>query len=155
MSSLPRLHRKTVRSPYGRLRGHSTTPEASGTPSTLVFDRRARRLAVGTDGGEVSVWEFDPYRSTLCGTWRADDTLSALTFTKGGRHIVGLHSSGVVSIWKVRTGELVQRIARADKRFTAFAIAPHDATLAVGDDGGWIELVPISDVTARKWFRLG
>jgi WD40 repeat protein len=121
-------------------------PVSDGITSGAAFSRDGRLLALGASGNDVTLvdgHQFAPV-STLHGPRATGERIEQVAFTPDGRIVAGLSSTGVISLWEVKTHALLgsfqalQSNNIAAKVNTSLAFSPDGRMLAAsfGQDFG-------------------
>ena len=115
----------------GPLRGDHLEFEVSGSVTELSFSPSGRSLAIGTDQGQVSIWnlakaarqlEFDDLVSVLSLSYFADGKLLAAGTTEGNIHVFDMERFELKSSWKAHESGVVMLRPRDDGQLASLSI---------------------------------
>jgi WD40 repeat protein len=126
--------------------------------SSLAFTPDGQSLVIGTDAGEVDVWnvarrvktaELQPF---VCVTLTCGSTVAV---SPNGRLIAFAAQQGdndVVKVWSVATGKVITTLSSGAAGLSAIAFSPNGTQLAASDEGG---VVRLWDVTVSAPVEVG
>ncbi len=138
--------------------------------TTVTFDIDVDHAKYSPDGSQVAVYIDNQSQKyfTLLDTVTGESirqlgsrtnghvgyvNWGSLTFTPDGKRLVSGDGRGVVMVWDVETGELIQRLAGHDERaIYAVKVSP-DGNTAVSAGGSSLRFWDISEDTAARVFE--
>src|SRR5262249_14454772 len=129
--------------------------QSLGRGTCLAFSPDGRKLACGT--GESGLALADTV-TTLSRSVATEAKVLALTFAPDGSHLIAGHADGLITTWKVASGELVRSLPGHASAVFGLAISPDGRTLAsagedrtvrVWDAATGQELLRLTDCKAR------
>lgn len=110
-------------------------------------------LALGGRAGNIQVWDVAERRSKV--TFQAHDvSTNTLTFSQDGTLLASSGGDGFVRVWDWQTRTLRQEINVNTTDITALAIAPDNASIAIGTDA-YAETYALTDSTLRFSIAVG
>ena len=98
-------------------------------PTALCFCEQGHTLAIGTDAGEIHLWnsEFNQIRHVLKGH---SGRIGSLAVMNDGDTLVSAGRDGDVRLWDVVTGEPITTLAGHVRQVFSVAVSPDGETIA-------------------------
>jgi WD40 repeat protein len=119
---------------------------ANGLVTSLAFDKTGNRLAVGTSGSRVFIYDVESWRvSRQLGG--AGNTVYALQFSPTGL-LATAGSDSTIRIWDSPSGRLVSQLRGHTAPVRALAFSPDGRTLAASSEDRTISLW-----NTKSWMR--
>jgi WD40 repeat protein len=98
---------------------------------------------IASASDELALWDGETGR--LLFTREQPSWITALAFSADGRHTATGHDDGIVRIWSVADGELVQEVQQQPSSISAVAFDPKGTRLAAATEGKEIALWDLND----------
>ena len=128
-------------------------PVSAGRPTASALDADGRVLAVGTDDGRPWFLDLDTREVTVAASPSdADRAAVSIAFVNDGAEAVVADVRGVISVWDVASGRLLDELTRPSGVGAAVPLAAH---ARASPDGQWVasysdgSTLRVLDVTGR------
>ena len=124
----------------------------------LVFSPSGKYLAmsdgtphVTSDAGDVQIWDVE--RQVRVAKFRpAGHSVTSLSFSPGGNHLVTGQSDGQVNVWSRENGDSIAQLKGHSTKIAALAFSPDGQTLAtVADHAGATESAEVRLWNTSDW----
>ncbi len=122
----------------------------TATISSTVISPDGRRLAAGTHGGAVLVWEEPEPRGTPL-RLEHPKAVGHVRFSPDGERLATACDDGVVRIWRAADGRLERELPRAEDRVPQVAFDPAGRRLAVAVRSGSLRVWDFDAEQYETW----
>jgi WD40 repeat protein len=120
-------------------------PNTLGASTDISFNPDGTMLAVATLGPYL--WDVRDLQHPVDRTTSIDGRLATtIAFTPDGRHLIGTSVGGLVNVWDLSTGKIVNRFDSQQGALQDLALSPDGRVLATAGDSRTITLWDMATV---------
>jgi WD40 repeat protein len=105
--------------------------ELPSVPSSVVFCGNGNELAIGTDDGEIHIWDLASQKFTQLIRAHFGRINAMATFPDSGCLVSGGRDR-TLNLWDIRSGELITPLAGHFRQVFAIAVSPDGRTIVSG-----------------------